>query len=84
VRNLELKVRCPSEEALDALIARARSAGAVYVRTMGQRDAYFRVPYGRLKLREWWLDVLLLAMLRIVRDPPAQARGPQCRRTHSP
>jgi adenylate cyclase class IV len=56
VRNLELKVRCPSEETLDALIARARTAGAVYVRTMGQRDAYFRVPHGHLKLREWWLD----------------------------
>jgi adenylate cyclase class IV len=56
VRNLELKVRCPSEEALDALIARARAAGAVYVRTMGQRDVFFRVPHGRLKLREWWLD----------------------------
>jgi adenylate cyclase class IV len=56
VRNLELKVRCPNEEALDALIARARAAGAVYVRTMGQRDVYFRVPRGRLKLREWWLD----------------------------
>jgi adenylate cyclase class IV len=56
VRNLELKVRCPSEETLDALIARARTAGAVYVRTMGQRDIDFRVPRGRLKLREWWLD----------------------------
>jgi adenylate cyclase class IV len=56
VRNLELKVRCPNEAALDALIARARTAGAVYVRTMGQRDAYFHVPHGRLKLREWWLD----------------------------
>jgi hypothetical protein len=56
VRNLELKVRCPNEEALDALIARARAAGAVYVRTMRQRDVYLRVPRGRLKLREWWLD----------------------------
>ena len=56
MRNLELKVRCPNEEALDALITRARAAGAVYVRTMGQRDVYFCVPRGRLKLREWWLD----------------------------
>jgi adenylate cyclase class IV len=56
VRNLELKVRCSNEEALDALIARARAAGAVYVRTMGQRDVYCRVPRGRLKLRQWWLD----------------------------
>ena len=56
MRNLELKVRCPNEETLGALIARARTAGAVYVRTMEQRDAYFRVPRGHLKLREWWLD----------------------------
>jgi adenylate cyclase class IV len=56
VRNLELTVRCPNEKALDALIARARAAGAVYVRTMVQRDIYFRVPHGRLKLRAWWLD----------------------------
>jgi adenylate cyclase class IV len=56
VRNLEIKVCCPNEETLDALIARARAVGAVYVRTIGQRDAYFRVPHGRLKLREWWLD----------------------------
>ena len=52
MRNLELKVRCLSEEALDALMARARTAGALYVRTMGQRDAFYRVPRGRLKLRE--------------------------------
>jgi hypothetical protein len=56
VRNLALKVRCPNEEALDALIAGARAVGTVYVRTMGQRDVYFRVPRGRLKLRAWWLD----------------------------
>ena len=31
VRNLELEVRCPNEETLGALIARARTAGAVYV-----------------------------------------------------
>jgi hypothetical protein len=47
--NLELKVRCPGEEALDALIARARSAGVVYMRTMGQRDDYVRALCGRLR-----------------------------------
>jgi adenylate cyclase class IV len=73
VRNLELKVRCPSEETLDALIARARTAGAVYVRTMGQRDAYFHVPHGRLKLRQWWLDgVQAQGAERVVACPSEQ------------
>jgi adenylate cyclase class IV len=49
VLNLELKVRCPGEEALDALIAQARAAGAVYIRTMGQRDVYLRAQCGRLR-----------------------------------
>ncbi len=53
MRNLELKVRCSDGAALDALAGRALAGGAVHVRTMGQRDTYFAVPRGRLKLREW-------------------------------
>jgi adenylate cyclase class 2 len=56
MHNLELKVRCTDEAALDALVARAQGGGAVYVRAMAQRDTYFVVPHGRLKLREWRLD----------------------------
>jgi adenylate cyclase class 2 len=56
MHNLELKVRCTDEAALEALVARARDGGAVYVRAMIQRDTYFVVPHGRLKLREWQLE----------------------------
>jgi adenylate cyclase class IV len=47
--NLELKASIPSQEALreDALRLGARPAGL-----LEQRDTYFRVPRGRLKLRE--------------------------------
>jgi adenylate cyclase class IV len=53
VRNLELKVRCSDGVTLDALAKQALAGGAVYVRTMRQRDTYFVAPRGRLKLREW-------------------------------
>src|SRR3954462_2462477 len=56
MHNLELKVRCPDEAALDGLVARAQRGGAIYVRALMQRDTYFIVPYGRLKLREWHQD----------------------------
>jgi adenylate cyclase class IV len=56
MHNLELKVRCLDEAALDALAARAAASGAVRQRAMHQRDTYFVVPLGRLKLREWRRD----------------------------
>ncbi len=56
MRNLELKVRCSDGVIHDALAGRALAGGAVYVRTMGQRDTYFVAPRGCLKLREWWRE----------------------------
>lgn len=53
MHNLELKVRCTDEAHLDRLIDTARTAGAIYTRTLVQRDTYFAAPHGRLKLREW-------------------------------
>lgn len=53
MQNLELKVRCPDEAALEALEERAHQHGSIYVHTLRQRDIYFNVPAGRLKLREW-------------------------------
>lgn len=50
-RNLELKARCTaarSAEIAAICVAQARSP----LRTLCQRDTYFRVPQGRLKLRE--------------------------------
>ena len=53
MQNLELKVRCPDEATLEALEERAQHNAAHYVHTLQQRDTYFNVPSGRLKLREW-------------------------------
>ena len=55
MRNLELKVRCESAEHLKSIEALARKHGAIYQYTVEQRDTYFRVRRGRLKLRERWL-----------------------------
>ena len=64
MHNLELKVRCTDEAHLDRLIDTARDAGAIYTRTLVQRDTYFAAPRGRLKLREWHQPV-----------PPGEAQG---------
>ncbi|MBA2395557.1 MAG: CYTH domain-containing protein [Ktedonobacteraceae bacterium] len=53
MRNLELKVRCPDEATLEIVEERARQNKATYIHTLQQRDTYFNVPSGRLKLREW-------------------------------
>jgi predicted adenylyl cyclase CyaB len=48
-RNIELKARCPD---LDAAREAARRLGAQFAATLEQRDTYFVVPRGRLKLRQ--------------------------------
>ncbi len=53
MRNLELKVQCPDETTLKMLEQRAQQNNANYIHTLQQRDTYFNVPSGRLKLREW-------------------------------
>ncbi len=55
MRNLELKVRCEAMEHLKSIEVLAKEHGASYLNTMEQRDTYFRVSRGRLKLRESWL-----------------------------
>jgi len=47
--NLELKARYPSRE---RALSCAAACGAVFRGTLLQTDTYFRVPRGRLKLRE--------------------------------
>jgi predicted adenylyl cyclase CyaB len=49
VRNLELKVQC-DETTFAEVSARASALGAL--QSLWQRDTYFSVPRGRLKLRE--------------------------------
>ena len=51
-RNIELKARFPD---LDVGHQTARRMGAQLHATEQQRDTYFRVVNGRLKLRERWL-----------------------------
>ncbi len=47
-RNVEIKARCPNLAAMRIL---ALESGAEFVGEELQRDTYFRVPAGRLKLR---------------------------------
>lgn len=47
--NVELKARCADHTRLRHLAA---EAGAVFSQMLTQTDTYFRVPHGRLKLRE--------------------------------
>ncbi len=59
MQNLELKVRCLNGASLERIAALASEAGAVYMRTLKQRDTYFPAPHARLKLREWWHETTL-------------------------
>lgn len=55
MRNLELKIKCETMQDLKSIEALAQKHGAIYQYTVEQRDTYFRVSRGRLKLRERWL-----------------------------
>ena len=48
-RNIELKARCPD---LESAREAARRLGAEFAGVLEQRDTYFVVPHGRLKLRQ--------------------------------
>jgi predicted adenylyl cyclase CyaB len=56
MQNLEIKVRCINADMLLELENLAIREGAKYVETINQRDTYFAVPQGRLKLREWKIE----------------------------
>ncbi len=56
MHNLEIKVRCAETDALAMIAERATKLGARFMGTLHQRDTYFAVPHGRLKLREWHDD----------------------------
>lgn len=49
-RNVEIKARIAS---IDALLPRARALADGDARRLRQDDTFFRVPHGRLKLREF-------------------------------
>lgn len=75
MHNLELKVRCADEAHLDRLIGTARAAGAIYTRTLIQRDTYFAVTHGRLKLREWHQPVPPAGTPGVATDAEAETSG---------
>ncbi len=62
-RNIELKANYPDHDAAQRI---ARALGAELTGREEQRDTYFRVPSGRLKLRE----------RRLLGDPAAHAGRP--------
>ena len=68
-RNIELKARLVS---MEAALRAAREIGAVTQGTERQRDTYFIVPHGRLKLRERWKvqDPVLHASAQHPSDEP--------------
>ena len=47
--NIELKARC---DGMNAARYGAEAVGAIRTALLEQTDTYFRVPHGRLKLRE--------------------------------
>ena len=49
-RNIEIKARIDS---VDTLLPRAQAVAGAEPETIHQDDTFFRVPYGRLKLREF-------------------------------
>ena len=49
-RNVEIKARVAS---IDALLTRARALAQCDAELIAQDDTFFRVPHGRLKLREF-------------------------------
>lgn len=55
--NVEIKARCTDPDAVRAVLS---SRGARYAGTDRQTDTYFRVPNGRLKLREGQIENALI------------------------
>jgi predicted adenylyl cyclase CyaB len=74
MRNWELKARCPDA---DAVPARVSALDGRYLATLAQRDTYFHVVHGRLKLREITPDdgAPSAELIQYDRANRAEARG---------
>jgi adenylate cyclase, class 2 len=68
--NVEIKARCPDPAAARATLLHL---GARLVGPDHQRDTYFRVPHGRLKLREGQIENNLIFYARPDRDGPKRS-----------
>ena len=54
-RNIEIKAALSGAGGLDALLPRARALAGAEPTLIEQDDTFFRVPHGRLKLRQYHL-----------------------------
>jgi len=61
IRNVEIKARCKHPEGIRAILIQA---GAAYRGRDPQRDTYFKVPSGRLKLRQGEIENALIRYVR--------------------
>lgn len=61
VRNVEIKARCKHPDSIRAILLQA---GADFRGRDPQRDTYFKVPSGRLKLRQGHIENALIRYLR--------------------
>jgi len=68
--NIEIKARCADQQAIRDIL---RARGADFRGTDYQRDTYFNVGYGRLKLREGNIENALVYYERDDQAGPKQA-----------
>ncbi|MBI2102374.1 class IV adenylate cyclase [Candidatus Woesearchaeota archaeon] len=69
--NVEIKARCPNPQGVRDLL---KSLGAEYRGLDHQIDTYFRVPQGRLKLREGDIENALVFYERNDQEGPKDSR----------
>lgn len=70
ITNIEIKARSNKQDAIRDLLL---TAGAEFRGTDHQTDTYFRVPHGRLKLREGHIENQLIHYRRANQEGPKQA-----------
>jgi predicted adenylyl cyclase CyaB len=70
ITNIEIKARSNKQDAIRELLL---TAGAEFRGTDHQTDTYFRVPDGRLKLREGNIENQLIHYRRANQEGPKQA-----------
>ena len=67
IQNVEIKARCIDPDRIRNYIL---SNGGVFKGTDHQRDTYFNVPHGRLKLRDGHIENALIHYTRIDQKSP--------------
>jgi predicted adenylyl cyclase CyaB len=70
ITNIEIKARCSDQDKVRRIL---KEEGADFKGLDDQRDTYFRVPYGRLKLREGNIENNLIHYDRPDKEGPKQS-----------